>query len=279
MSYRWEGPANRAKNGTMANTIFPESPRVIYEHNYLEQVICQLRFPEILRIASEAPAAFQDLIRDRYPLIEKGTSIGLPPELAKLLPVNLNLTVDTSSYTFSSDDGRWKLQLSSDSISLTSTKYERWEEFSGHLRTALAAFVDVYTPAFFSRVGLRYQNIFLKGTETLENFKWSDLVNPRLAGILALSGVSEAVQSTSDRFVMKVNDNGDSVRVLHGVALHNPTNSKCYVIDLDFFNESKTEVANAGSKLAEYNQLAARLFRWCISDGLHESMRPRPIQE
>jgi len=46
----------------------PESPRVIYASNPLVDVICQVRFPRILRIDSELPVAFQEAIRDQFPL-------------------------------------------------------------------------------------------------------------------------------------------------------------------------------------------------------------------
>ena len=41
--------------------------RFIYEKNQLVEVICQLRFPAILSIDSETPAAFQEKVRARYP--------------------------------------------------------------------------------------------------------------------------------------------------------------------------------------------------------------------
>ena len=47
---------------------FPEATRVIYHKNPLTDVICQLRFPPILKIDSEIPSLFQDTIREQYPL-------------------------------------------------------------------------------------------------------------------------------------------------------------------------------------------------------------------
>ncbi|WJI52911.1 TIGR04255 family protein [Mesorhizobium sp. C089B] len=65
---------------------FPNSERVIYARSPLVQVICQIRFPKILRIEASPPADFQDQVRDLYPIVEQQLPPGmqdLPPEVAK----------------------------------------------------------------------------------------------------------------------------------------------------------------------------------------------------
>ena len=47
--------------------MFSDEPRCIYRNNQIAEVICQFRFPEILKIASDPPAAFQEAIRAAYP--------------------------------------------------------------------------------------------------------------------------------------------------------------------------------------------------------------------
>ena len=47
--------------------MFSTEERCIYRKNQLNEVICQLRFPEILTIGVNVPAAFQEAIRDEYP--------------------------------------------------------------------------------------------------------------------------------------------------------------------------------------------------------------------
>ena len=48
-------------------TLFSQQPRCLYRRNQLAEVVCQLRFPEILSIGAMPPAAFQELIRQDYP--------------------------------------------------------------------------------------------------------------------------------------------------------------------------------------------------------------------
>jgi uncharacterized protein (TIGR04255 family) len=67
--------------------MFPEAPRVIFRKKPSEEVICQLRFPTILRISAEPPATFQERIRLHYPTFQEKPSIEffapLAPEMAR----------------------------------------------------------------------------------------------------------------------------------------------------------------------------------------------------
>ena len=59
---------------------FPTSDREVYENNPLNEVICQIRYPAILRVAAETPSDFQEAIRDKYPMYEEkipSLSLGL----------------------------------------------------------------------------------------------------------------------------------------------------------------------------------------------------------
>ena len=44
--------------------MFSHELRCIYKNNQIAEVICQLRFPEILSIAAKLPVDFQEAIRD-----------------------------------------------------------------------------------------------------------------------------------------------------------------------------------------------------------------------
>ena len=53
---------------------FEEAKRVEYKHNILFNVVFQARFPEIMKIPHEEPAAFQDILRKAgYP--ETGSNL------------------------------------------------------------------------------------------------------------------------------------------------------------------------------------------------------------
>jgi uncharacterized protein (TIGR04255 family) len=138
--------------------LFPVSQRVIYEKNPLEEVICQLRFPPILRIDTEIPAAYQERIRHEFPLFtesqDEESRLGIPPEIARFLSGEIQVRVGKSSQ-FLSADKKWMVTLTRDFMALSTPNYERWERFKERLRKPFDALVSYYQPVFFTRVGLR----------------------------------------------------------------------------------------------------------------------------
>lgn len=61
---------------------FPSKPDIPLKKAPLMEVVCQVRFPPILRINTEEPSEFQEEIRDRFPKIEieQGFLLRLPPQ-------------------------------------------------------------------------------------------------------------------------------------------------------------------------------------------------------
>jgi hypothetical protein len=74
-------PAKRARR----LVAFPAAERVIYDVNPLEEVICQLRFPPILKIDEATLADFQECVRNSYPFYTVSNPL-LPGMVA---PINI----------------------------------------------------------------------------------------------------------------------------------------------------------------------------------------------
>jgi len=264
---------------------FPDSPRVIYNNNPLEQVICQLRFPPILRIDTELPARFQEAIRHEYPLFEeKHEGVAeIPAELAEQLPADfLRLpgigSMDRKSYQFRTLDEQWALSLTRDFIALDTSHYTRWEEFQQHFAKPFEVLLDEYSPAIFSRIGLRYQDVIRRSRLGLSDTPWSELLQPYIAGMLASTDLDgDHIDSTMQVVEMKLANNYGKVKIRHGFATDRTTGEVCYLIDNDFFAEKVKESHEVLNRLTQFNLRARRLFRWCITDRLHEAMDPQPI--
>jgi uncharacterized protein (TIGR04255 family) len=60
-----------------------------------------------------------------------------------------------TNYHFLSADGQWKLNVTRDSHRSATLRYPGWEAFARQLDKPLAAFIRLYKPAYFQRVGLR----------------------------------------------------------------------------------------------------------------------------
>ena len=123
--------------------MFANEPRCRYQKPQLAEVICQLRFPEILAIGAKAPVDFQEAIRTDFPQFLRRQETPAPRITGT--PGNLNLQNQpaTLNYQFASADGVWRVNLTGKFISLTCTRYTCWEDFAAHLDKPLAAFIKI----------------------------------------------------------------------------------------------------------------------------------------
>ena len=168
--------------------MFSNDERVIYAKRQLVEVICQLRFPEILKIDVSEPADFQERIRRDYPQYEKKIE-QLPPQMVNGKPVPQGTV---NNYQFVSAEGQWRVSLTKGFIALSTYGYTRWEDFAQRLDRVLAAFIETYHPSWFTRVGLRYVNAFRREALGLDGMLWKELITP---GFLGLMGEEDAQET------------------------------------------------------------------------------------
>lgn len=256
--------------------VFPNSPRVIYERTPLRQVICQLRFPTILRITAEPPAVFQEKIRRRFPVFERQAPAveghQLPPEIAQLIASAAGAEV---SYSFRTDDASEQLTLGKDFIALTHNAYVQWEDFREALLLGLQALVEAYDPTSYSRIGLRYINLLKRSVLGLDGRPWSELLHDRIAGELALPGFEQAEEAR--RLVrLKLGDSGDQLLFQHGLDAGDAAEIS-YGLDYDFYRQEKVSIDGALPILERLHDYSGKAFRWSIAGVVHESMGPRAI--
>ncbi|MBQ2997155.1 MAG: TIGR04255 family protein [Oscillibacter sp.] len=172
--------------------LFSDRSRVHFNNAPVHEVICQLRFPTILSINTTEPADFQEAIREDFPRYAKKQE-NLPPKMIRTADGKAQMQPQPplTNYHFLSADGRWKINLTRDFIALSTLSYTSWEEFAAYLDKALAAFIKLYRPAYFQRVGLRYINVFSRAKLGLAGRDWTELFNPSYTGPLDNSDVAE----------------------------------------------------------------------------------------
>ncbi len=245
--------------------------RCIYGKSPLAEVICQLRFPEILAIEAKPPVEFQELIRADYPEYKV---------LREQLPAKPGTpqAKPTINHQFLSADGLWRVNLTSRFISLACCRYTCWEDFAARLDKPLAAFIRCYQPAWFERIGLRYLNFISRRDLGLEGTAYRELIGPAYLGLLGDEEVAE--QSTTRSTV-------DADAALRGgcrVKLHagpgmvrrngQPDPESKFILDLDLYMPGKLEVRLSAAALSTLHSQAWPLFRGAITDTLHDALDP-----
>lgn len=267
--------------GTAINSLadlFPPSQRVIYDRAPLTQVVCQLRFPPILRIESQPPADFQERVRKLFPLLERvQTQLppDLPPEVVQIIGLgNIGLG---GNFAFQTEDRSSTLNLSSSHISLSTTRYGKWDQFSELFWPALDALLEIYSPAFFQRIGLRYINIIERSAVDMADRSWSDLLRKEVLGEIALKQFELCAIELNKNIRLKSTTDGCALFFQHGFLRRTPASEVGYRLDFDFYQDQKTEVTDAKSTINSLNSMVGRAFRWCITEPLHQSLGPSPI--
>lgn len=258
---------------------FPESPRVSYARNPLEQVICQLRYPGILKIAAQPPVGFQEAVRSRFPILNerKEPAVELPAELAGVFPVELFSSPSDVAYDFGSEDEKWTLSLAKDFLALTCRGYKRWEEFRGVLESPVAALQQEFRPSFFGRVGLRYRNVIVRSSLDLApDYSWGELLQPYVLGFMQEPEIANSLRSLAHESLLLSGSN-EQVRVRHGLVRRKESGEVCFLIDADFFIAEKVDCERAFEILDRFNVDAGRLFRWCIKERLHDALGPSAV--
>lgn len=261
--------------------MFSNANRCIYHKNQLGEVICQLRFPEILTIAVNLPVDFQEAIRDEFPQYSSRKENAAP----KLTGTSGNLSLEkqepTINYQFVSTDGLWRVNLTSKFISLSCSRYTRWEEFAQKLDKPLAAFIRIYKPAYFERIGLRYLNFFSRQKLELEGTPFSELIQPCYLGLLAEEDVNEASASRSSVDAEIALRGGCRVKLHAGPGLVKvgPQSDKelKFIFDQDLFMPGKVAVNLSAGALQTLHTQADSIFRGAITPLLHRSMEPEEI--
>ncbi|MEG1658615.1 MAG: TIGR04255 family protein [Oscillibacter sp.] len=260
--------------------LFSSSPRSHYRNAPAHEVICQLRFPAILHINNTEPADFQEAIRADFPQYArrqdlsapKVTGLGTPnPQVEQQPPV--------TNYNFLSADGQWKLNLTQNFIALSTLHYPGWEDFARQLDKPLAAFIRLYKPAYFERVGLRYVNIFSRETLGLKGAKWAELFAPSYIGPLGEADVFEEnfLNCATDLLFKldsscqaKIHAGPGRVKTSAADAPEDPEVK--FILDMDLSMGGNVSCTMAAAGLETLHGHSTRIFEGAVTNKLRHAM-------
>ena len=262
--------------------LFAQYERYQYARPPLVEVICQLRFPTILAIGAQEPAAFQEAVRRDFPQYAARQE-QLPPKVVRQgTTASLEPQKPITNYNFVSQDGRWKLNLTQNFIALSTVGYQRWEDFATRLDQPLAQFIQIYQPAYFERIGLRYVNAVSRQRLGLEGQLWDDLIQSQYIGILGEPDVEESAIAKCSLEVDTPLVGGYRMKLRTGPGLvgGGKTDKEVkFVLDADFSTAGKMTAEAVPEKLERMHRFAVCFFQGAITKELHEAMGPTPMAD
>lgn len=224
-------------------------------------MICQLRFPPILRIAGD-PAGFQDRIRDVYPLYDRSQGVELPTEIRNALTgVGVPNIAGDITHKFLTEDQKSQISISKNFVAATTNAYGRWEEFRREIARAVKATAEEFSPTFYDRIGLRYCDAVDREALGLTDTSWTELIRPEFAGPLDSAPVGEAVEAFHAQVRFALTDvPGSQVQVRYGL----DDAKGHFLVDADFYLVGRIDGNKIFEALDSFNRSAGNLFRWSI---------------
>ena len=243
-----------------------EYGRVIYKNNLLENVLIQLKFPTILLIDSKEPAEFQEKIRGKFPYYSSFVNKLSNNELPDI----------KKNYIFRKNkNGNEYIILNRDSISLTTDKYDNWENFKKKFQLALDTFKSIYKPNLYTRIGLRYTDIISRKKLNNTKYKWNDLINEKYLGFL--SGKFEnKIFYNKNQYIIRLDNKNNIANISTSIEKRDYDNN-CFCIDTDlsFIGEVKSnEIEKRIDCLHSYSR---PIFRDIITEKLHKILKDNAL--
>lgn len=251
----------------------PPPPRRHLDHAPLDLVVGQIRFPAILGIdvGGEIVAAFQERIREKYPVLEIATEIPLaiigiggapsfPPE-----PVQARV------WRFQSRDG-WQIALARTFVALSTTRYTHRADFISRLGFALDALATTVKPGLCERIGVRYAS---RITAPGDMDRLTELLRPEVLGPLAaaLPGDVQPVHAITDTLYQLPE------ATLHARWGRLPQNAvlditvpavstPSFLIDIDVFAETPRDFAPTQiiEQVRSFCDRQYAFFRWAVTE-------------
>lgn len=230
--------------------------------NFIDQAVCELRFPTLYELEGpKPPAKFALALRKEYPIQELVESVNL----GSVQPTRANMHV------FKSKKQRWTVTLKAASIVLETKHYDSFSEFNDRLIAILNAAVPVIDSDFFTRVGLRYVNVipFPRG-------EIQDWVNSALVGPLG-DGVYGDVAEHSGR-VIGITPHGGYM-LQHGLVIDNSVSGlQKYSLDFDFSQED-VPLSETMSTVQKLHELEFSTFCWALGPAAKAHLGPSTMKE
>ena len=142
----------------------------------------------------------------------------------------------------------------------------------------MAAFIQIYKPAYFERVGLRYINFISRKALELESIPFRELIAPAYLGLLGEDDVTEAGIGRCGVDAELPIRSGCRIKLHAGPGIIRGRNQQDteikFVLDLDLFMPGKVPVNYAAGALHTLHSQTWPIFRGAITETLHNAFEP-----
>jgi uncharacterized protein (TIGR04255 family) len=251
---------------------FPSKPEVRLRNAPLVEVVCQVKFPIILRIVKENPVDFQERIRQRFTgyRIEQGLSARLPAPGGQEEAATEG---GTRIFRFVAPDEQTQASLAVDFYALSTRRYRHWDDFAKDLSLIHEAAQAVYEPTYATRIGLRYINRITCANASVESFdEVLDLIHPDLTALLRSEAWTAPVEMVSQ---LVIPDDGGRLAIRHGIG--EEESERFFALDYDYFETGQLPLEGLLARLERYHQVIYDAFRWSLGD--RSLARFEPIEQ
>ncbi len=240
---------------------FPTKEEIKLGRPPLDEVICQVKFAPVLRIAKELPIEFQESIRDRFPglNIEQGVLVQIPGFGSTQQPV---IDPTPKIYRFISLDGKTNVSLATDFFALSTKKYTHWQNFKRDFAVIYQKVEEIFRPGFVNRIGLRFVNRFtLRNTGSKDINELLDLFRPELTCLIRADAWRTPIELLSQ---IQLEDGKAKLAIRTGFGKEK--NEPFFVLDFDYYEEGQKSADGVVRSIEEYHSRIYDAFRWCLLD-------------
>jgi uncharacterized protein (TIGR04255 family) len=238
---------------------FPNQAEIQLNKAPLDEVICQVKFPPILRIAKDTPFEFQEAVRERFPELhaDHGMVVQIPTLVS---PEKLALESSSKSHRFLTFNGNSYIALNPDFIALATKQYTHWENFKSDLDMTIKALREIYQPSYATRIGLRFINRFTRKNTGCKNLnEMLDLFRTELTCLLRTEVWTEPTEMLT-QIILK--DGQGKLALRSG--LGKDQNDSFFILDFDYFEEGQLPLESLNKRIERYHFRIYNAFRWCL---------------
>lgn len=240
---------------------FPVKQEIQLKKPPLSEVICQVKFPPILRISKETPVNFQEAIRSHFPGldVEQGVLLQLGISPASESPV-----MDTTPkvFRFKSPDAQSNVALAQDFFALSTNDYTHWSSFRNEFAFVEQAAWEEFSFPYVSRIGLRFINRFTRKNTGCKTFsELLDLFRDELTCLIRSDAWTEPNEMISQ---IVLPDNKAKLNLRFGFSKEQK--EQFILLDFDYFEDYQLEYKNLSERIDRYHAKIYQAFRWSLKD-------------